>query len=52
MSRHLRHSHVLDEKRSHFRQVFNLNKGEGDSLDYAFKTVRREIRQLTGGKKL
>ena len=40
----------LDEKRSHFRQVFNSNKGEENSLDYAFETVRREIRQLTGEK--
>ncbi|CAB5342038.1 unnamed protein product [Rhizophagus irregularis] len=38
----------LDEKRSHFRQVFNSNKGGRDSLDYVFETVRREICQLTG----
>ncbi|PKY57393.1 hypothetical protein RhiirA4_478432 [Rhizophagus irregularis] len=41
---------TLIKKRSHFRQVFNSNKGEVDSLDYAFETVRREIRQLTGEK--
>jgi hypothetical protein len=40
----------LEEDRGRFSEVFNLNKGEGDSLDYAFETVRREIRQLTGEK--
>ncbi|GBC43724.2 kinase-like domain-containing protein [Rhizophagus irregularis DAOM 181602=DAOM 197198] len=40
----------LNEKRSHFRQVFNSNKGGRDSLDYVFETVRREICQLTGKK--
>ena len=42
----------LYENRHHFKQVFNLNKGKGDSLDYIFETVRCEIQQLTGKKKL
>ena len=39
----------LEENRNHFKRVFNSNR-EGDSLDYMFETVRREIRQLTGEK--
>ncbi|PKC74015.1 hypothetical protein RhiirA1_450459 [Rhizophagus irregularis] len=30
----------LNEKRSHFRQVFSSNKGGRDSLDYVFETIR------------
>ncbi|GBC49024.1 hypothetical protein RhiirA5_366879 [Rhizophagus irregularis] len=40
----------LEENRNHFKRVFNSNKEEGETLDYAFETVRREIRQLTGEK--
>ncbi|PKB95478.1 hypothetical protein RhiirA5_404654 [Rhizophagus irregularis] len=39
----------LEENRNRFKRVFNSNR-EGDSLDYMFETVRREIRQLTGEK--
>ena len=41
---------ALEENRSHFKRVFNLNKEVGDTMDYAFETVRREIRELTGEK--
>ena len=41
---------ALEENRSCFKRVFNSNKEEGETLDYAFETVRREIRQLTGEK--
>ena len=40
----------LEENRNRFKRVFNSNKEEGETLDYAFETVRREIRQLTGEK--
>src|SRR6266498_6060166 len=40
----------LEENRNHFKRVFDSNKEEGKTLDYAFETVRREIRQLTGEK--
>ena len=39
---------ALEESR--FKRVFNSNKEEGETLDYAFETVRREIRELTGYK--
>ncbi|PKC75761.1 hypothetical protein RhiirA1_448381 [Rhizophagus irregularis] len=38
------------EIRIHFKEVINSNKEEGDTMDYVFKTVRCEIRQLTGKK--
>ena len=40
----------LEENRNHFKWIFDSNKEEGETLDYAFETVRREIRQLTGEK--
>ncbi|GES79853.1 hypothetical protein GLOIN_2v1842500 [Rhizophagus clarus] len=40
----------LEENRNRFKRVFVANKEEGETLDYAFETVRREIRQLTGEK--
>ena len=40
----------LEENRNRFKRVFDSNKEEGETLDYAFETVRREIRQLTGEK--
>ncbi|CAB4441354.1 unnamed protein product [Rhizophagus irregularis] len=40
----------LEENRNRFKRVFNLVKEVGDTMDYAFETVRREIRQLTGEK--
>src|SRR6266540_4176306 len=41
---------ALEENRSHFKRVFNSNKEEGETLDYAFETVRREIHELIGYK--
>ncbi|GET00917.1 hypothetical protein GLOIN_2v1552276 [Rhizophagus clarus] len=41
---------ALEENRSCFKQVFNLNKEVGDTMDYAFETVRCEICELTGKK--
>jgi hypothetical protein len=41
---------ALEENRSCFKRVFNLEKEVGDTMDYAFETVRREIRELTGEK--
>ncbi|CAB4396157.1 unnamed protein product [Rhizophagus irregularis] len=41
---------ALEENRSRFKRVFNSNKEVGDTMDYAFETVRREIRELTGEK--
>jgi len=40
----------LEKNRNHFKRVFDSNKEEGKTLDYAFKTVKREIRQLTEKK--
>ena len=40
----------LEENRNRFKRVFDSNKEEGETLDYAFESVRREIRQLTGDK--
>src|SRR6266542_2534485 len=40
----------LEENRNRFKRVFNLNKEEEETLDYAFEIVRCEIRQLTGEK--
>ena len=40
----------LEENRNRFKRVFDSNKEEGETLDYAFETVRREIRELTGYK--
>ena len=40
----------LEENRNRFKRVFDSNKEEGETFDYAFETVRREIRQLTGEK--
>ena len=40
----------LEENKNRFKRVFDSNKEEGETLDYAFETVRREIRQLTGEK--
>ena len=37
----------LEENRNCFKQVFDLNKEEGKTLDYVFETVRHEICQLT-----
>ena len=45
----------LEENRNHFKRVFDLNKEKGNTMDYAFKTVRHETRVLTEkrlGKKL
>ncbi|RIA95565.1 hypothetical protein C1645_861199, partial [Glomus cerebriforme] len=41
---------ALEENRSRFKRVFNSNEEEVETLDYAFETVRREIRELTGYK--
>ncbi|CAB4384652.1 unnamed protein product [Rhizophagus irregularis] len=41
---------ALEENRSRFKRVFNSNKEVGDTMDYAFETVRCEIRELTGYK--
>ena len=41
---------ALEENRSRFKRVFNSNKEVGDTMDYAFETVRREIHELTGEK--
>ncbi|RGB23916.1 hypothetical protein C1646_773808 [Rhizophagus diaphanus] len=41
---------ALEENRSCFKQVFNLNKEVGDTMDYAFETVKHEICELTGYK--
>ncbi|RIA93593.1 hypothetical protein C1645_874031 [Glomus cerebriforme] len=41
---------ALEENKSRFKQVFNSNKEVGDTIDYAFETVRREICKLTGEK--
>ena len=41
---------ALEENRSRFKRVFNSNKEVGDTMDYAFETVRREIREVTGEK--
>ena len=40
----------LEENRNRFKRVFNSNKEEEDTMDYAFETVRREIREVTGEK--
>ncbi|RGB22208.1 hypothetical protein C1646_776463 [Rhizophagus diaphanus] len=40
----------LEENRNHFKRVFVSNKEEGETLDYAFETIRCEIHQLTGEK--
>ncbi|GBC19258.1 hypothetical protein GLOIN_2v1708658 [Rhizophagus irregularis DAOM 181602=DAOM 197198] len=40
----------LEENRNRFKRVFDSNKEEGETLDYAFETVRCKIRQLTGEK--
>ena len=40
----------LEEIRSSFKVVFDSIKEEGDSIDYMFETVRREIRELTNKK--
>src|SRR5437763_1075465 len=40
----------LEENRSRFKRVFNSNKEVGDTMDYAFETARREIREVTGEK--
>ncbi|RGB39861.1 hypothetical protein C1646_664293 [Rhizophagus diaphanus] len=40
----------LEENRNRFKRVFNSLKEVGDTMDYAFETVRHEIRQLTGEK--
>ncbi|PKY53804.1 hypothetical protein RhiirA4_472220 [Rhizophagus irregularis] len=37
----------LEENRNRFKRVFDSNKEEGETLDYVFETIRREIRQLT-----
>ncbi|GBC24318.1 hypothetical protein GLOIN_2v1836622 [Rhizophagus irregularis DAOM 181602=DAOM 197198] len=42
-------NYLIEENRSRFKRVFNSNK-VGDTMDYAFETVRREIRELTGEK--
>ena len=34
---------ALEENRSRFKRVFNSNKEVGDTMDYAFETVRSEI---------
>jgi RNase adaptor protein for sRNA GlmZ degradation len=41
---------ALEENRSRFKRVFNSNKEVGDTMDYAFETVRRETREVTGEK--
>ncbi|GES95644.1 hypothetical protein GLOIN_2v1708658 [Rhizophagus clarus] len=41
---------ALEESRSRFKRVFDSNKEKGETLDYAFETVRHEIRELTGYK--
>jgi hypothetical protein len=41
---------ALEENRSRFKRIFNSNKEVGDTMDYAFETVRREICELTGYK--
>ncbi|CAB4391230.1 unnamed protein product [Rhizophagus irregularis] len=38
----------LDENRNRFKRVFDSIKEVGETNDYAFETVRREIRHLTG----
>src|ERR1044072_864159 len=38
----------LDENRNRFKRVFDSKKELGETNDYAFETVRREIRHLTG----
>ncbi|GBC15275.1 hypothetical protein GLOIN_2v1842500 [Rhizophagus irregularis DAOM 181602=DAOM 197198] len=35
------------KNRNCFKRVFDSNKEEGETLDYVFETIRREIRQLT-----
>src|ERR1043166_8820538 len=40
----------LDENRNRFKRVFDSKKEVGETNDYAFETVRREIRHLTGEK--
>ena len=40
----------LEENRNRFKRVFNSVKEVGDTMDYAFETVRREIRELSGEK--
>ena len=40
----------LEENRNRSKRVFDSKKEEGDTMDYASETVRREIRQLTGEK--
>ena len=42
----------LEENRNRFKRVFDSKKEEGDTMDYAFETVRRKIRELTGEKEL
>src|SRR5437763_12474838 len=41
---------ALEENRSRFKRVFNSNKEVGNTMDYAFETARREIREVTGEK--
>jgi hypothetical protein len=40
----------LDENRNYFKRVFDSKKEVGETNDYAFETVRREIHHLTGEK--
>jgi len=40
----------LEENRNRFKQVFDSNKKEEETLDYAFEIVSCEIHQLTGKK--
>jgi hypothetical protein len=40
----------LEENRNRFKRVFNSEKEIGDTMDYMFETIRREIRHLTGEK--
>jgi hypothetical protein len=40
----------LEENRNCFKRVFDSNKKERETLDYASETVRCEIRQLTREK--
>ena len=41
---------ALEENRSYFKRVFNLNKEVRDIMNYAFETVKCEIRKLIGYK--
>ena len=48
---HLLHPiHLLKKIETVFKRVFDSKKGVGETNDYAFETVRREIRELTREK--